>query len=119
MTGSKRGDVVRVPFPYTDRPIRERRPALVISDGGIGPDHAILWVVMITSAENRRWPHDVPFGADFGSAGLPAPSVARPAKIATIAIGEASLLGSASAAVMEQVDRALRTILGTPSASNA
>lgn len=32
------GDVVRVPFPYTDRPIRQHRPALVISRGGIGDE---------------------------------------------------------------------------------
>jgi len=26
-----RFDVVSVPFPYTDRPVRQRRPALVVS----------------------------------------------------------------------------------------
>jgi mRNA interferase MazF len=24
-------DIVKVPFPYTDRPVRQRRPALVIA----------------------------------------------------------------------------------------
>ena len=27
------GDVVKVPFPYTDRPTRQSRPALVVSTG--------------------------------------------------------------------------------------
>ena len=76
------GDVVVVPFPYADRLAEKRRPALVVS----GPSLArfrLLWVVMITSAENRAWSCDVPVG-DLRRAGLPAPSVVRPAKIACI-----------------------------------
>jgi mRNA interferase MazF len=38
---------------------------------------------MITSAENRGWAGDVPV-SDLALAGLPAPSVIRTAKIATI-----------------------------------
>jgi len=38
---------------------------------------------MITSAENRIWSGDVPI-RDLAAAGLPAPSVIRTAKIATI-----------------------------------
>jgi hypothetical protein len=26
-------DIVRVPFPYTDRPVRQRRPALIVAAG--------------------------------------------------------------------------------------
>jgi hypothetical protein len=33
MRNFERGDVVRVPFPYTDRPTRQHRPALVVSAG--------------------------------------------------------------------------------------
>ena len=62
MPGFEQGDVIRVPFPYTDRSTRQRRPALVVSRGGLGEDGRLLWVAMITSAENRAWPEDVPFG---------------------------------------------------------
>lgn len=86
-------DVVAVPFPYTDRPTRQRRPALVISAGGIQADHGLLWVLMITSAENRGWPGDVAI-MDLGKAGLPVASVIRTAKIATIEAKEAEKLGS-------------------------
>jgi mRNA interferase MazF len=75
-------DVVIVPFPYADRLAEKRRPALVIS----GPKLAtydLVWVAMITSEENERWPSDVAI-SDLGRAGLPAPSVVRPAKIACI-----------------------------------
>ena len=97
MPDFERGDVVRVPFPYTDRSTRQRRPALVVSTGGIGEDAGLLWVVMITSADNRSWADDVPLGDSYSEAGLPAPSVVRPAKIATIDATVATRLGSIDA----------------------
>jgi len=75
-------DVVVVPFPYADRLAEKRRPALVISNRKIAM-HGVIWVAMITSAENERWPSDVAI-TDLTRAGLPAPSVVRPAKIACI-----------------------------------
>ena len=54
-------DIVKVPFPYTDRPVRQRRPGLVVAAGEIETAHGLLWLVMITSAENRGWPGDVAF----------------------------------------------------------
>lgn len=75
-------DVVVVPFPYADRLAEKRRPALVISGSRLAP-YGLLWVAMITSAENDPWPSDVAI-ADLKRAGLPAPSVVRPAKIACI-----------------------------------
>ena len=86
-------DVVKVPFPYTDRPVRQRRPALVVAANGIQREHGLLWVVMITSAENRGWPGDVEV-TNLTMAGLPAESVVRIAKIATIEAKEAERIGS-------------------------
>ena len=94
----KPGTVARVPFPYTDRATRQHRPAIVVSDGGLGPDGAILWVVMVTSAENRRWPGDVSLEHDHAAAGLPGPSLIRTAKIAAIDVGAAEWRGEISAA---------------------
>ena len=45
------GDVVKVPFPYTDRATRQYRPALVVSVDAMQAAHGLLWVAMITSAE--------------------------------------------------------------------
>lgn len=85
--------VVKVPFPHTDRPVRQRRPALVVAANGIQDSHGLLWVLMITSAENRGWPGDVEV-RDLVLAGLPAPSVIRTAKIATIEAKEAERIGT-------------------------
>ena len=60
MQSFERGDVIKVPFPYTDRAMRQSRPALVVSAAQLEDLHGLLWVVMITSAENRGWPDDVP-----------------------------------------------------------
>jgi mRNA interferase MazF len=85
-------DIIKVPFPYTDRPVRERRPALVVAAGVIQEQHGLLWVMMITSSENRGWPGDVDI-SDLGTAGLPSASVVRTAKIATIEAKEAERIG--------------------------
>jgi len=75
-------DVVVVPFPYSDRLAEKRRPALVVSNRRLEA-LGVIWVAMITSAENESWPSDVRIG-DIQRAGLPAPSVIRAAKIACI-----------------------------------
>ena len=105
------GDVVRVPFPYTDRNTRQHRPALVVSKGGIGEDSALLWVVMITSAENRPWADDLPI-ADLSAAGLPFPSVVRPVKIATVEKRHVERLGAVSGEECRKVLDSLRRFLG-------
>jgi mRNA interferase MazF len=88
----KQGDVVKVPFPYTDRPTRQSRPALVVSTGAIEDLHGLLRVVMITSAENRGWPGDIAVN-NLALAGLPVPSVVRTAKIAIIEATDATRPG--------------------------
>jgi mRNA interferase MazF len=75
-------DIVVVPFPYADRLAEKRRPALVISNRKLAP-FGLIWVAMITSADNAPWSCDVTIG-DLARAGLPAPSVVRVAKIACI-----------------------------------
>jgi mRNA interferase MazF len=70
-------DVVRVPFPFTDRSATKNRPALILSDQSrfntlVG--HSVM--AMITSAENAAWPLDCIID-DLSAAGLPAPSKVR------------------------------------------
>lgn len=72
-----RYDIVKVPFPFTDRQASKTRPALVLSDdkafnSRIG--HSVM--AMITSAKHSDWPLDTPI-ENLMAAGLPAPSVIR------------------------------------------
>jgi mRNA interferase MazF len=107
----RQGDVIKVPFPYIDRPTRQSRPALVVSSGGIEDAHGLLWVVMITSAENRGWPGDMPVH-NLAAAGLPVPSVIRTAKLATIQASDATKLGRVPAALFRKVAMRLGQELG-------
>ena len=73
--------------------MRQRRPALVVAAGDIQAHHSLVWVLMITSADNRRWPSDVAV-SDLATAGLPAASVVRTAKVAVIDVRDAERLGT-------------------------
>lgn len=102
MPDFRQGDVVKVPFFHTDRATRQHRPALVVSAGGIEAAHGLLWVLMITSAENRGWPGDVAVPR-YAAAGLPAPSVIRTAKVTTIEASDAVKLGRVTRSSLAQV----------------
>lgn len=73
--GFEQFDVVRVPFPFTDRAANKNRPALVLSQSlfNNAADHSVL--VMITSAVND-WPLDCAI-QDTQAAGLPVASRIR------------------------------------------
>ena len=79
----KQFDIVVVPFPYSDQLAEKRRPALVVSSNPFNKKHGLLWVVMITSATNPKKLDDIAVAANTKT-GLPAASLIRPSKIATI-----------------------------------
>lgn len=112
MTDFKAGDLVRVPFPFTNRPTRQYRPAIVVSTGGLGDEHRLLWVAMVTSAENRRWPGDLPIEEDHISVGLPSPSMIRTAKIMTIEASKAEWRGNIGADRLKAVYANIASNLG-------
>lgn len=103
----RQGDLIKVPFPHTDRATRQRRPAFVAASGDLEDRHGLLWVMMVTSAENRPWPDDVAI-TDHGAAGLPVASLIRCAKIATIEARDAEPLGRASERDIATVFQRLR-----------
>jgi mRNA interferase MazF len=104
-------DIVVVPFPYADRLAEKRRPALVISNRKLAV-HGLIWVAMITSADNEAWSSDVAI-TDLKRAGLPAPSVVRIAKIACIEPGRIDRrVGRLDKAVARAVGQKLRGFLG-------
>jgi mRNA interferase MazF len=110
MPAFDRYDVVSVPFPYIDRAAQERRPAVVISDPELETRFGLLWVLMITAAENRSWYGDVPI-PDHRAAGLPIPSIVRPTKIATVEAVRANILGRLPAASAAAVAAAVKSII--------
>jgi len=73
----------------------------------VGAPGFLVWVLMITSAANRGWPGDV-WIDDLSRAGLPAASVVRTAKIATIDLARAERIGSLAQGTMAAVGALIR-----------
>lgn len=51
-------DVVLVPFPFTDKNITKKRPALILNNKNYQIKTGHLILAMITSAKNSRWEND-------------------------------------------------------------
>jgi mRNA interferase MazF len=86
MTLYKQGDVVLVPFPFTDLSARKQRPAVVISANWFNQSRADCVLVAITSQIPAALDRDqilLP-ASDLQLAGLPKPSLVRLGKIVTI-----------------------------------
>ena len=105
------GDVILIDYPHVETNILKRRPALVVSDGPLGPNGLVLWAAMITSAANRAWPGDVAI-ADHHALGLPIPSVVRTAKIATVECAGAEKLSRAMPDLVAEVQLGIAGYLG-------
>ena len=69
-------DIVLVPFPFTDKNVTKKRPALVLNNKNyqIKTNHLIL--AMITSAKNSRWENDFEI-KDIETTGLKTDCVIR------------------------------------------
>lgn len=78
----EQGDVVVVPFPYADRLVEKKRPAVVVSGKPL-LEKRLVWLAMVTSADNAGWPCDIAID-DLADTGLRAPSIIRPWKLATV-----------------------------------
>jgi len=86
MTGYEFGDVVLVPFPFTDQSITKRRPAVVVSSDAYHRARADLVILAVTSqARLAAGAGDVAV-AKWEEAGLLRPSVLKPV-VATIERG--------------------------------
>lgn len=72
----ERFEVVKVPFPFTDKDASKTRPALVISNTEFNLSVGKSVMAMITSTTKNVWLHDVGI-TDLKGAGLPVPCSIR------------------------------------------
>lgn len=112
MTSYNFGDVVLVPFPFTDQTASKRRPAVVVSSGAYHADHVNLILMGVSSQiRGSRRIGEVVI-TDWKNAGLIGPSVVK-AVITTI---QRKLvirkLGTLSDSDRNAVESALRLVLG-------
>lgn len=110
MMSYSRGDVVLVPFPFTDLSGRKKRPGVIISSDGYNKSQNDLIIAQISSQVT-------PLGADeyliaeWKQAGLLFPSAVRP-KIFTIEGSRVvKRLGQVPATEMQEIDDKLRSVM--------
>lgn len=86
MTLYKQGDVVLVPFPFTDLRTAKQRPAVVVSAEWFNDSHSDCVLVAITSQIPATIARDEMLLADtdLHSAGLPKTSLIRCGKVVTL-----------------------------------
>jgi mRNA interferase MazF len=107
----KFGDVILVPFPFTDGSSSKKRPAIVISSDSYDRSKPDVILIAVTSQVNT----DLQFGEalvnDWSAAGLLKPSVIKPV-IATV---EKNLvirkLGKLEALDLEALENILQQII--------
>ena len=71
--------IVSVPFPFTDRQAKKRRPALVISVAKYQQSAGHILLAMITSAEHSSWPF--PEGAFYAFPSIEGTGLSKPCLI--------------------------------------
>jgi len=85
-TSYRRGDVVLVPFPFTDLSTSKQRPALVISADALNSKRDDVLVAAITSQVPATLAADefmIPAG-ELTTCGLPKPSILRLSKLVAL-----------------------------------
>ena len=86
MTSYEFGDIVLVPFPFTDQSATKRRPAVVISSQGYYRARSDLILMAVTSQSRPTTALGEVEIQDWQAAGLIKPSVIKPV-IATVEKG--------------------------------
>ncbi|NEO53773.1 MAG: type II toxin-antitoxin system PemK/MazF family toxin [Okeania sp. SIO3B5] len=86
MTIYKFGDVILVPFPFTNQTTSKKRPAVVVSSGIYQSQYADLIIMAITSQNKLISGVGEVIVTEWSNAGLVKPSVIKPV-IATIEKG--------------------------------
>ncbi len=109
----KKGDIVLLPYPFTDLSGQKARPALIISSDKFNNNRDAIFVFI--TKEEYKTHFDIRINSTdihFANTGLKASSTIRVSKLVTL---EKTLvkrkLGYADAAIMSDVELRLRALL--------
>ncbi len=112
MTTYERGDIVLVPFPFSNQTATKKRPAVVISSSLYNEKTNDIVIIAVTSKIEKNTDVGECLISDWQVAGLLKPSAVKPA-ISTIEhVLVLKKLGSLSANDTLAVDLMLKTFLG-------
>jgi mRNA interferase MazF len=106
------GDVVLVPFPFTDQSGAKQRPAVIVSSSGYHDNRRDLVIMAITSQVRMPLGFGEAILSDWQTSGLIKPSVLRPV-FTTIEQGlVVRTLGKLSAADLRTLREAMTQSIG-------
>lgn len=106
------GDVVLVPFPFTDQSGTKKRPAVVVSIAGYNASRRDVVIMAITSQVRTPLGYGEAMVDDWRTAGLIKVSVLKPV-FSTIEQGLVMrVMGHLSAADLQTLQRLLENVLG-------
>lgn len=112
MTSYKFGDVVLVPFPFTDQSSVKKRPAVVVSSDAYHRDRPDIIIMAITSQMRPTQTVGETPVQNWQDAGLLKPSTIKPL-IATIELGLIlNKLGQLKENDLAELKRSIASILG-------
>jgi mRNA-degrading endonuclease toxin of MazEF toxin-antitoxin module len=113
--GFDRGDVVLVPFPFTDLTTQKQRPGLVISSKSFNdssPDAILLAITSQVPAELQDADYRLSVD-EQQKGGLPKPSVVKAAKVVTLSQALIrKTLGRLPVETVDQIVRKLVSVIG-------
>lgn len=110
MTSYSQGDILLVPFPFTDQSGSKQRPAIVLSADRYNQTHPDVILAPITSQVTNLDPDETNL-ADWNDAGLLKPSVVKPVISSFDVRLVRRKLGALSAADRARVRSAFASIL--------
>lgn len=106
------GDVVLVPFPFTDQSGAKRRPAVIVSSSGYNTSRRDLAIMAITSQVHTPLGFGEALVADWQAAGLIKSSVLKPV-VTTIEQGlVVRTIGALSAADLRTLRETIVQVIG-------
>ena len=111
MTRFEFGDIVLVPFPFTDQSATKRRPAVVVSSPAYQAARPDVVVMAVTSQLRPENAFDIPV-QDWREAQLLKPSVVKPVIVTIEQVLVIRRLGRLSMEDREALSKELKRILG-------
>ena len=106
----QRGDVILVPFPFTDLSTSKRRPAIIISNEEVNTTGDVI-IVMITS-QDKRDTLQIEILPQNITPGLPKKSYVRCHRIATIEVSMIIVkIGTANSDLLDKVETKVHSLL--------
>jgi mRNA interferase MazF len=110
-TQCSRGDIILVPFQFTDQPVAKRRPAVVISSNSYHRGRDEVIIAALTSRIRRPLLVGDHVIKQWQQAGLPRPSVATAILRTVKGNMIARRVGSLSNGDMIEIDKQLRKVM--------